>query len=586
MKAHLEALFTQAVQRLIQENILPADIQPRIQISNSKDPSHGDFATNLALMLAKPAGQSPKVLAEKLINALPESDRVLRVEIAGPGFINVFQQDDQLSRVLVDILNQGERFGHSQTGQGKRVQVEFVSANPTGPLHVGHGRGAAYGATLANLLDAAGYDVQREYYVNDAGRQMDILAASVWLRYLEQQGVEMDFPSNGYRGDYVYDMAVTLEQACDSQQLIHSADTVFSGIPADAPVGDKEAHIDALIARAKHLLGEDVYRGVHDHALSAVIKGIQSDLEAFRVHFDTWFSERSLMDTGAVAKAIQALTERGHTYTESGALWFKSSALGDEKDRVIVRDNGQTTYFASDIAYVLNKVDRGFEKIIYVWGADHHGYIPRMKAAAQALGVDPNRLNILLVQFANLFRGGEPVQMSTRSGQFVTLKALCDEVGEDAARFFYVMRRCEQHLDFDLDLAKSQTNENPVYYVQYAHARICSIWRQLDEKSYVYDEQTGMQHLEILASPQEKDLIKVLARFPEVVARAAENEEPHALTHYLREVSQAFHADYNAHQFIVEENTLRNARLCLAQATRQVLRNGLKLLDVSAPEKM
>ncbi len=586
MKAHLEALFTQAVQRLIQENILPADIQPRIQISNSKDPSHGDFATNLALMLAKPAGQSPKVLAEKLINALPQSDRVLRVEIAGPGFINIFQQDDQLGRVLVDILNQGELFGCSQTGQGKRVQVEFVSANPTGPLHVGHGRGAAYGATLANLLDAAGYDVQREYYVNDAGRQMDILAASVWLRYLEQQGVEMDFPSNGYRGHYVYDIAATLEQVCDSQPLIHNADAVFSDIPADAPEGDKEAHIDALIARAKHLLGEDVYRSVHDHALNAVIKGIQSDLGAFRVHFDTWFSERSLMDTGAVAKAIQTLTEGGYTYTESGALWFKSSAFGDEKDRVIVRDNGQTTYFASDIAYILNKVDRGFEKIIYVWGADHHGYIPRMKAAAQALGVDPDRLNILLVQFANLFRGGEPVQMSTRSGQFVTLKALCDEVGEDAARFFYVMRRCEQHLDFDLDLAKSQTNENPVYYVQYAHARICSIWRQLDEKSYVYDQQAGMHHLEILASPQEKDLIKILARFPEVVARAAENEEPHVLTHYLREVSQAFHADYNAHQFIVEDNALRNARLCLAQATRQVLLNGLRLLDVSAPEKM
>jgi arginyl-tRNA synthetase len=467
--------------------------------------------------------------------------------------------------------------------------VEFVSANPTGPLHVGHGRGAAYGAVVADLLAAVGFKVHREYYVNDAGRQMDILGTSVWLRYLELCGEALAFPSNGYQGDYIWDIAATLHRD-HGDAYRHTAEGVFADVPADATEqtsdGDKEAHIDALIARAKQLLGDNRYRFVFELALNTILDDIRDDLELFGVTYDEWYSERTLTESGAVNKTLERLRGAGHVYEKQGALWFRSTAFGDEKDRVVERENGQTTYFASDIAYHMDKLERGFDRVIDVWGADHHGYVPRVKAALQALGDDPARLDVLLVQFANLYRGGEKVQMSTRSGSFVTLRSLRKEVGRDAARFFYVMRKCEQHLDFDLDLAKSQSSDNPVYYVQYAHARVCSVLRQAADKGIPVEVAAGATHLERLTEAHEQALLKTLGRYPEVVEQAALNEEPHQLAQYLRELANDFHTYYNAHQFLVADDALRDARIKLILAARQVLKNGLNLLGVSAPESM
>jgi arginyl-tRNA synthetase len=415
---------------------------------------------------------------------------------------------------------------------------------------------------------------------------MDILGTSIWLRYLELCGEELPFPSNGYKGDYVWDIAATLHREHEDAYR-HGTEEVFADIPADAPAGgDKEEHIDALIVRAKQLLGDNRYRYVFELGLNTIVDDIRDDLSLFGVDYQEWYSERSLTESGAVNKAIERLRGSGHMYEKDGALWFKSTDFGDEKDRVVVRDNGQTTYFASDIAYHLDKLERGFDRVIDVWGADHHGYVPRVKAALTALGEDPKRLDVLLVQFAILYRGGEKAQMSTRSGEFVTLRELRKEVGRDAARFFYVMRKCEQHLDFDLDLAKSQSADNPVYYVQYAHARIASVFRQAAEKGISADVTAGTENLGRLTEEHELTMLKTLARYPEVVEAAALNEEPHQLTHYLRELANDFHTYYNAHQFLVDDATLRDARLKLILAARQVLRNGLNLLGVSAPESM
>jgi len=453
-------------------------------------------------------------------------------------------------------------------------------------LHVGHGRGAAYGSAVANLLAAVGFKVHREYYVNDAGRQMDILAASVWLRYLEECGEVLPFPSNGYRGEYVRDIAqALLKQACSD--YLHPAAKVMEGLPPDEPQGgDKEIHIDAVVARAKGLLGPEGYRYVFDAGLHSILDDIRKDLGEFGVEYQEWFSERSLAESKAVERALDTLRASGHLYEKDGAVWFASSQLGDEKDRVVVRENGQMTYFASDIAYHMDKLDRGFDQLINIWGADHHGYIPRVKAAIAALGGDPSKLDVLLVQFAVLFRGEEKVQMSTRSGEFVTLRQLRNEVGKDAARFFYALRKSDQHMDFDLRLATSKTNENPVYYVQYAHARICSVFRQLDEKGLPRDVVRGMNHLERLVEAHETALLTTLSRYPEVVESSALQHAPHHLVHYLRELAAELHAYYNAHQFLVEDAGLRDARLNLIVAVRQVLLNGLRLLDVSAPESM
>lgn len=586
MKKILENLLLGAVNALKLTGDLPEDLEPVIAVERTRDSQHGDFATNLAMTLAKMARSAPRPLAEKLIASLGRHPALARVEIAGPGFINFYLSEESRFQVVPVIHEEGQRYGTSAVGQGQTVQVEFVSANPTGPLHVGHGRGAAYGATVANLLKAVGFDVQREYYVNDAGRQMDILATSVWLRYLEACGASLVFPSNGYRGEYVRDIAVALHDEA-GEKFYRDTAAVLHDIPPDEPQGgDKERHIDALIVRTRALLGDEDYRIVFDAGLTRILKDIEQDLGEFGVHYENWYSERSLADQGAVQKAIEALDQAGYLYRQDGAVWFASSRLGDEKDRVVVRDNGQTTYFASDIAYHLDKMQRGFDRLINIWGADHHGYIPRVRAALAALGSDPDRLQVLLVQFAVLWRGREKVQMSTRSGEFVTLRQLRNEIGKDAARFFYVLRKSDQHLDFDLELAASKSNENPVYYVQYAHARICSVFRQLDEKGWLRNSQAGMAALGQLDAPQEVALLTRLSCYPEVLEASALHHEPHHLAHYLRELAHEFHAYYNAHSFLVEAADLRDARLNLIAAVRQVLANGLSLLDVSAPETM
>ncbi len=599
MKRQLTELLSAALAQLAADGGWDAAGLPEPQVERTRDPAHGDFATNLAMLLAKPARARPRDLAERLVAALPAAPLITRVEIAGPGFVNFFIAPDAYRTVVPEVLAAGHDYGRSRLGAGRRVQVEFVSANPTGPLHVGHGRGAAYGAAVADLLAAVGYDVHREYYVNDAGRQMDILATSVWLRYLELCGEPIAFPSNGYKGDYVWDIAAALHREHGDAYRAESAQ-VFAGVPADerpnenagsddggnADGGDKEAHIDGLIAAAKRLLGDHRYRYCFELALNTLLDDIREDLAGFGVEYQEWYSERSLAERGAVTRAVERLREAGQVYEKGGALWFRSSAFGDEKDRVLVRENGQSTYFASDIAYHMDKLERGFERVIDIWGADHHGYVPRVKAALQALGDDAERLDVLLVQFAILYRGGERAQMSTRSGEFVTLRELRREVGRDAARFFYVMRRCEQHLDFDLDLAKSQSADNPVYYCQYAHARVCSVLRQAAEKGLAVDPSPGTANLERLTTDHEEALLRSLARYPEVVEIAALAHEPHQVAAYLRELANDLHTYYNAHQFLVEDADLRDARIKLILAVRQVLRNGLGLLGVGAPEAM
>ncbi len=589
MKEALQQLISQAIQSLIDNESLSVEI-PVIKIDRTRDKTHGDFAANVAMMLAKPARKNPRDIAEMIIEALPENDFVEQVDIAGPGFINFFVSDNSRLSVVNNVLDQADRFGCSEKGQGKKIQVEFVSANPTGPLHVGHGRGAAYGATLANLLKAVGYTVHSEYYVNDAGRQMDILATSVWLRYLERQQVPIVFPANAYKGDYILDIVAEISQEHGDAYVV-SADEVMKDLPLDEPEGgDKEKHIDALIGKAKTLLGDNRYRYVFELALNSILDDIREDLEEFGVHYEEWFSERSLMDKGLVNKSIERLRENDRVYVDEAegksTLWFRSTDFGDDKDRVVQRDNGQTTYFASDIAYHMDKFERGYDTVIDVWGSDHHGYVPRVKAALTALNYDAEKLEVLLVQFANLYRGGEKVQMSTRSGSFVTLRELREEVGSDAARFFYVMRKCEQHLDFDLDLAKSKSSENPVYYIQYAHARICSVFRQLDEKKINFDQMQGLENLSLLTEEHEKDILQQLAKYPEVVDTAAHQHEPHLIAHYLRELANTLHTYYNAHHFIVDDENLRNTRLSLIIAVRQVIKNGLALLGVSAPQEM
>jgi len=583
LKQIINDLIAQALLELAQASQIPAELSVNIQVTPSRDAGQGDYASNIALTLAKPAGMAPRALAELIVGKLPDVDTIEKIEVAGPGFINFFVASSTSHSVVNRILEQGDDFGRSELGQGTKIQVEFVSANPTGPLHVGHGRGAAFGATLANLLSYVGYQVQQEYYVNDAGRQMHILGASVWLRYLDLCGEEITFPSNGYQGDYVWDIAATLHRE-NAERFHRPVAQVMADVCADAPSGDKEKHIDDLITNAQSLLGADDYRIVFDLALVTLVDVIRVDLKAFGVDYDRWFSERSLSDDGLIDAAIKRLQDNDHVYEQDGALWFRSTDFGDEKDRVVRRDNGQTTYFASDIAYHMNKFERGFDKVINIWGADHHGYIPRVKASLIALGYVADDLEVQLVQFANLYENGVKISMSTRSGEFVTLRQLREDVGLDAARFFYVMRKVEQHMDFDLDLAREQSSDNPVYYLQYAHARICSVKRQCADKGFSVS--TRDANLSRLDNAHEQALVKQLGLFQERVESAAERREPHLVVNYMRELANQFHSWYNAHQFLVDDVELRDARLALASAIGQVLRNGLGLMGVSAPEKM
>ncbi|MDM8564687.1 arginine--tRNA ligase [Candidatus Halobeggiatoa sp. HSG11] len=573
MKQHLQKLFTQALEQL--------QISQDIRLERTRDNQHGDFACNIAMVLAKKLHKKPRDIATSIVEKLPKDDFIAKVEIAGPGFINIFLTKQAYYATIDDILRLKTEYGKNQLGNNQSVLIEFVSANPTGPLHVGHGRGAAYGAALANLLQTVGFKVHKEYYVNDAGRQMDILAVSVWLRYLELCDETIEFPANGYQGDYIWDIAADLHR--NHAAMFHKKITeIFADIPPDEKDGgDKELHIDGLIQRSKQLLEKD-YKIVFKQALDTILANIRHDLEKFGVEYEEWFPESNLTDTNKVQQTIDQLQAANHTYEKDGALWFKASDFGDEKDRVIVRDNGQFTYFASDIAYHKNKLERGFDQLINIWGADHHGYVPRVKTAMTALGYNAEQLTVLLVQFATLYRGKERLQMSTRSGEFVTLRELREEVGRDAARFFYIQRKSEQHLNFDLELAKSQTNENPVYYIQYAHARICSVMRQLTEQGQSWQH----NKLANLETAHEQALLVMLARYPEVIEMAAIAHEPHQLTYYLRELAQNFHSFYDTHKILVTDNELRDARLSLTAAVQQILQNGLTIIGVSAPEVM
>ena len=584
MKPQIEQIIQAALTNLQSSGALP-EVAVAIQVEAAKDKQHGDFASNIALMLAKAAQKKPREVAELIVGALPASPHIQKVEIAGPGFINFFLSSDALYDVVPKILAEKHAFARSKIGRSKKVLLEFVSANPNGPLHVGHGRHAAYGAVVGNLLSAVGFDVFREYYVNDAGRQMDILTISVWIRYLGLCGENVIFPVNAYRGEYVIDIARKLKEE-HGDKFRMPAQQVFEALPPDeTDGGSKETYVDALIERAKALLGHN-YRTVFDAALAGILADISDDLAEFGVSFDNFFSERDFVATKAVHQALEKLRQSGHTYEREGALWFRTTDFGDEKDRVLVRSNGVHTYFANDVGYHLNKFERGFDIAIDIFGSDHHGYLSRMKAAVAASGVDPERLIYLLGQFVTLFRNGEQVQMSTRSGEFVTLRELRNEVGNDAARFFYVMRKYDNHIDFDLDLAKSKTNENPVYYVQYAHARICSVFSQLQDKQLTYDEANGLAHLALLTAEQERDLFTLLSRYQDIITNAAINYEPHVLTNYLRELAAAFHAYYNAQHFIVEDKALRDARLALVSAVKQILVNGFNLLGITAPVTM
>lgn len=581
MRSQLDQLLRETLSRWLGDNesLGSDDLEP--QLERTRDPKHGDFTTNIALRLAKKLGKPPRDLATELVAALPESELVASSGIAGPGFVNFTLTPEAYESELRTILVQGDRYGESAIGAGTRVLLEYMSANPTGPLHVGHGRLAAYGASLANILRATGFDVAEEYYVNDAGRQMDILAASVWLRYAELNGNQIEFPNSAYQGNYIREIASGLAET-HGDTLTTDIETI-KAILGDTDIGPDEL-LDRLIAAIRSALGEQGFDTVLKAALDSVLADIQDDLDGFGVHYQNWYSERGLVD-GAIDHALEVLTSRGMLYKKDGATWFRATDFGDEKDRVVVRENGSTTYFASDIAYHLEKRERGFDLLLDVLGADHHGYVARVRAGLEAMGEPPESLEVRLVQFVALFRGREKVQMSTRSGNFVTLRELRNEVGNDAARFFYVSRSNDQHLDFDLELAKTRSNDNPIYYIQYAHARVASLLARLEQDGPV-DRQFGHADLSRLNEEAERTLMVALSRYPELLELASQNRAPQHLVHYLRDTAAAFHASYNSHRVLVDDEPLRDARSALAVATQQVLRNGLALLGVSAPDTM
>ncbi len=593
MKAHLQDLLREALAALSADTLAGIELPAELPIERTRDAKNGDFASNISLQLAKPAGRKPRELAEQIVARLPASAQVLKVEIAGPGFINFFLSGAASQAVVREVLDKGAAFGRSHAGQGKKVLVEFVSANPTGPMHVGHGRGAAYGDTVANLLEATGFKVTREYYINDAGRQADILAVSVWIRYLELFGETIAFPHRGYPADYIKVAAEHLKTQ-QGERFRRAGAELTRGLTTEPSAAEnandaqkaaikeqQESFIDELIVRARQLLGDD-YRQLQHAALTEQLAAIRATLDAFGVHFDHWTSERSLVDSGKAIEAIRRLRKSGHVFEQDGAQWLRTTDFGDEKDRVLFKADGSATYFCNDIAYHLDKLDRGFDSLLDVWGADHHGYIARVRAALEALTGRKDVLNVQLIQFVTLSSG----RMGKRSGNFVTFNDLINEAGKDATRFFYLLRGNEQHLEFDIELARSQSNENPVFYVQYAHARICSVERQMREKGFHYEPALTLASLERLTETHEQALLTRLARYPELLEQAALQYAPHALVHFLRDLADDFHSYYNAHVFLVEDAALRNARLALVWATRQVLRNALALLGVSAPESM
>ncbi|MGA3206819.1 MAG: arginine--tRNA ligase [Syntrophales bacterium] len=556
MKRKLQTLLGNAVKACIDKKLIEAEAIPYIEIDTPKDAGHGDYASNVAMVLASRAKGKlpPRRIAEIISKHISSGDDLLaRVDIAGPGFMNFFIREGLWSTLLHDVDRLGDRYGASDCGKGNKIHLEFVSANPTGPLHIGHARGAVVGDVIANILEASRCSVFREYYINDTGNQMNNLGKSVLFRYLELLGEDIEFPEGCYQGDYIRDLA---------KEII-------------AKEGDGYRNRNQ----------EETIRMFTDYAASEILKGIKDDLKAFGVVFDNYFSEKDLYKDDGVAKLLSELEKSKFIYNDGETVWFKTTAFGDEKDRVVIRKSGEPTYFAADIAYHQNKYQRSFDKIIDVWGADHHGYIPRMAACIEALGHERDSLKIVLVQLVNLLRDGKPVPMSTRAGEFVTLKEVVDEVGKDAARYNFLMRRSDSHLDFDLELAKRQSSENPVYYVQYAHARICSIMRNADERGYkipAYDE----VDLSFLTLPEEINLIKAITHLPEVIEGAALSLEPHRLTFYLNDLAALFHSYYNKHKILSDEEGLSRARLFLTKSILIVLSNALRILGVSAPEKM
>lgn len=561
MKAELTRLIQQALDSLVAQGQLPDDIIPRVQIDRTRDSSHGDLASNIALTLAKPARKNPRELASMICEALPAAAVIARTEIAGPGFINFFLSDSSNQAVVRTILQQGDAFGSSDEGRGRKVQVEFVSANPTGPLHVGHGRGAAVGDSLCRLLAATGWDVSREFYYNDAGAQINNLALSVQARCRGQQPDDPEWPQDGYRGDYIMELA----------------QAYLRGDKVDA----QDQHVTGT-GEAENL------EAIRKFAVAYLRREQDLDLKAFAVHFDLYFLESSLYQDGEVEATVQRLVENGHTYEKDDAMWLRTTDFGDDKDRVMRKSDGGYTYFLPDVAYHLNKWRRGFERVINEQGADHHSTVTRVRAGLQALeqGIPRGWPDYVLHQMVTVMREGQEVKLSKRAGSYITLRDLIEEVGRDATRYFLVARAPSSQLTFDIDLALSQSNDNPVYYIQYAHARVCSIMRKLAEQGREWRAETALEHLERLQEDQEKALLRSLDRYPEIVASAALNSEPHTIATYLRELAGDFHTWYNAHKTLVDDQPLRDARLALSEAVRQVIANGLGLLGVSAPEAM
>lgn len=566
---------------------LPSEL---IEIKENPDKEFGDFSTNLAFVLSKRLSEKPNKLAQLIIEDLDKNNFIEKVEVAGPGFINFFLFQESRTLILKEINEQKEKFGLSKDRKNlkEKVLIEYVSSNPTGPLHVGHGRGAAFGSTLANILRATGHDVDEEYYVNDQGRQMEILSLSVWLRYLEIFDLINVFPNNCYKGEYIFLLAKELKENND-KKFCESKDQDLSFVQnLSSELSEEE--LDNLVKQSKEFLSEG-FDVIKSFSLTKILENIQKDLINFGVKHTHWFKESSMFfgskeEDPEIDIALKSLDKNKHLYKKDGATWFKSKEFGDEKDRVVKRENGATTYFASDIAYHANKFNRNYSKIINIWGSDHHGYLPRVRGSMEALGEDIKKFEVVFIQFANLVRGGKKISMSTRSGEFITLMELINEVSSEAARFFYINRKSNQHLEFDLDLAKEESKDNPLYYIQYAHARICSVFGKLSDINQSYNKEAALKSLNKLDTDQEIEIQQLLGQFPEVIERSADNYEPHLVCYYLRNLAGSFHSYYNKEKILVEDNELLQARLFLIKAIRQVIFNGLKTLGISAPETM
>ena len=585
MKNDLIRILKTVLKQIGEENGIDFS-NKKVSIQENKEKSHGDYASNLAMVIAKDLSQTPREVAEKICSLLPSEEWIEKVNIAGPGFINFYLKKDTHNEILLLIEESGRDFGRNNSGNGERVLIEYVSSNPTGPLHVGHGRGAAFGSVLSELLRCAGYKVDEEYYVNDHGRQMNILTISIWLRYLHQNGQELKFSKKGYQGVYVEQLAKQLaEEKGTKYNLKENESDLLELLEAQ----ETEEDLDRLIGWGKSFLKEN-FEEIREFSLREIMSSIKEDLKLFGVNHNLWFNESSMysnkIDLPDIDKSIKLLSESGFLYEKEEALWFKSTEFGDDKDRVVKRANSDNTYFASDISYHLDKYDRGYDRIINVWGADHHGYLPRVSAAMEALGKSRDKLEVVFIQFANLLRNGEKVSMSTRGGEFIPLIELIEEVSSEAARFFYINRKADQHLDFDLDLAKSQTKDNPLYYIQYAHARICGVFETLKKEGMKLYQELGLDNLNLLNLDKEIEIQKMLLQYPEVISRAAKNSEPHLICYYLKDLSGLFHSYYNSERFLVDDEKLMNSRLFLLKGTKQVISNGLEILGIGAPESM